>query len=125
MRPTVLVALVLVLAGCAPTPAPIPTVEPNAIACSQLVTAVEGIPAEINNAENSLEAWDGVRAKFDTIGLRGEGAVAERVDHLVQHWPDAIDIVVWNDYVEFNSALTDIERACNAAGLDTEIPLLG
>lgn len=115
----------IVLVGCGATDAgPKPTVAPNAIACAKIVTAVQFIPATLNTAENSTDAWEAVRVDFDQIALRADGQVAERVAELVDAWPEAVDIVLWNDYDEFNAALGDIERACQADGADVEIPRL-
>lgn len=120
----------MALTGCAgnsaaePSATPVAGESPNAAACADFAGVVSSIPDVINSDENGVDAWEGLRASFDEVALSADGVVQDRMLTLVDEWPEALDIVVWKEFDEINGHFEDVDRACEADGVEVDMPTL-
>ena len=114
----------LLATGCANVvgaePTPTPTTDPNVAACADFAdTFIAGIQTK----PEYLADWEETRDAIDTISLDAEGDVKERMQALVDDWPDMLKVFIWNELDETNEALASIERACTASGRTINVQL--
>lgn len=117
-------ALVLTLAACStPGPKPTPTANAAAVAC----TAAARADARVYEADQTAVAWEALRGELDTVGLKATGEVKTRIETLVTEWPPFYALGPFGTLAavtRFNQHLTDVGRACNAAGVQVTMTTL-
>lgn len=123
-------AVALTLVGCASSSgepaavesssAPLATrsVPPNMNACANFGVLVNSIP-EVANADDGIDQWEALRGDFDTVALSATGVTQERMLTFVEDWPEAIDVILWNEFDDLNASIEGVERACTADGNTT------
>lgn len=119
-------AFAFALTGCGapateptPTPTQTETVSPNADACEDFAALTLTVPDEVNDStDNANDMWEGVRVSFDEVALTAEGTVRDRMLDLVNDWPKLTDIVIYNNFDDYNAKLQAVERACAAEDID-------
>lgn len=118
---------VLVLAGCASTPAaapsptPTPSANPNAAACDDFAAVTEDLAARIVEGSDSTTAdefratMDGMPARFDSAALSGSGEVSTRIATLIDNLPDPVHMLYLDSDTYFDDVAA-VSRACEADG---------
>lgn len=120
MKLVALAGAALLLAGCSsqavPTAEITPTFDdggPNGVACRAFYT--EWPKAFEVAGQSDQSEWDERAARIDSIALKADGDVKDRMLAFVNDWPDLFDLMM-GDVDNINEHLSGIERACDAAG---------
>jgi hypothetical protein len=118
-----LAALTMTATGCSSPgigePTPTPTEDANAVACQEFED-VSTTLSDVIKIDQIAQPWEDLRNKFDSVGLKAEGDVKERIAALVDEWPDVAQILVYRKFDSYNEPVDAVARACEAAGTPIE-----
>lgn len=98
---------------------PTPTGDVNAIACQEFEDLSMGL-SDILKIDKIAQPWEGLREDYDSVGLKAEGDVKERIALLVDGWPEVSQIVIYRNFDAYNDPVNAVARACAAAGTPIE-----
>jgi hypothetical protein len=118
----VLLGGLFVLSGCSsptePVAEPTPTFDnggANGVACRAFYDEfASGIGSM--DGDSTIDDWSAISNQIDTIALKAEGDVKDRMLALVDAWPDMAEIFIFGEFEDFNGDIAAVERACDAAG---------
>lgn len=77
--------------------------------------------ADALNADDINTAWGDVRAEVDSAALKASGNVKDRLEDLVDQWPNGAELWVYQDFDAINTMLEDIGRACEADNAEVDV----
>lgn len=123
MKPSALaLAALVLLAGCAsatPEPTPSPVVrEANDVACTDFAQETISLLNAVARGGNA-EDWDEGLDALDSIALKAEGDVKERMLTFISDVPSIGDVYVYEEARELvNDQINSVKRACSADGYD-------
>lgn len=113
----VAIGLTTSLAACsgpaAPKATPTQTESANVQACKEFSGATMTM-MEATRTDLYKEPWERARSEVDGAALKATGDVKERLQRLVDNWPDFGQITIYRDVEPANQLLDDIGRACRA-----------
>ncbi|MGA1826833.1 hypothetical protein [Microbacterium sp.] len=76
--------------------------------------------ADIIKIDQIAQPWEDLRNDFDSVGLKAEGDVKERIATLVEKWPEFAQILIYGEIDSYNEPVEAVARACEAAGASIE-----
>jgi len=115
------IGLAFALSACsasappATVPTPTETDSANAEACKQFAAATMTMMQAVRT-DKYLEPWNQARIEVDAAYLKAHGDVRDRLQRLMDSWPDFGQITIYRNVDPSNQLLDDIGRACRADG---------
>lgn len=97
---------------------------PNSYACALFGVLTYDL-AEPFQEDLVIEPWEKLRDDFDAASLEAEGDVKERLQTLVEEWPEASQILIYGDGISIlNDNVESVARACKADGAPADYTTL-
>lgn len=124
-----MIALVILLTGCAATPEPVasplptPTTNPAQVPCKgyeKLTNTMADLVVKLwteTDSEGDAEQLAGLPAEFDMLALKAEGAIADRMGATAALLTETDPIVMSIEPDAYFESIASVERACEAEGV--------